>query len=1458
MAPKKPPVTQTRSEEEECESTTVKGNTSEITNLQQMLESFFSSQQQRDEELRGEATKQEQRWRSLQHQFGLLQEEVRRGQSGVQQHRETEHSTTASHTIYRPATPAVSAYDAMGEQLRTTQVAWPRLPQLKDDDDIEHYFIMFERLALAARWPKTDWAFHLVPLLEGKARAAYVAMSVEQINDFEAVKEAILRRFEINPETYRQRFRKGHVLNNETPRELFTRLTGLYERWIRPKDKTKEDIGQTIVLEQFLSVINPELKSWILERSPTSAEQAVEMAEAFIAARQAEGEFQLGKSTFTKQTSKFERRDYGSGVERSKPAFKMQWHKSIKSSAEKPKIRCFSCNQIGHKSSECQYPPTSSNQLCYTPRKENPFSTQECNDETTVTVKLNGKQFRALLDTGASQTLVTQACLENSQYSLTGTLKVRCIHGDEQIYPTTEINISIKGQSYLVRVGVVQNSPYPIILGRDIPILIDLLNYKNVKTAEAMVVTRQSKKNLAKETTELFKELPYAAETKKKTRRDVRKAKVMGTKCLEKIELPDTDNISLPINFEQLQNLDETLKPLFEKSKHYSDISDKGCHLAIKDNKLYRITDKGEQLVLPVSLREKVLKMGHSDPWAGHFGQAKTFSRIAYRFYWPGQYADVIKYCNNCPECQLTATLKKSDKVPMVSMPIIDIPFSRIAMDVVGPLPRTKNGNRYILVICDYATKYPEAFALKNIKTRQIVNALIQLISRVGIPKEILTDRGTNFTSKQIKQVYDLLGIKSIHTTPYHPQTDGLTERFNKTLKQALQKVTNNNGTDWDMWLPYVLFAYREVPQASTGFSPFELLYGRQVRGPMDVLKEAWEGEKSEQKLNILTYVLKIRDKLSQLTSTVHENMEKAQVQQKHWYDKVARKRVLQIGQKVLILLPTSDTGLLAKWQGPYKVQRQVGETTYELHLPDRRKKFQSFHINMLRPWKEPENKSSEQLWIRAVHDEDEVAEQYFPTRNEGFVLPKVPHLTSQQQQELLHVVPPKLFSDEPGLTDVTQHNVRLIKDEPIRQFNCRVPARLVPELKKEVEAMIKMGVIEPSKSEWCSPVVLVPKKDGGLRFCIDFSKLNALSAFDPYPMPRADDLIERLGKAKVLSTVDLCKGYWQVPLSQSAKELTAFRTPSGLYHFRAMPFGLHGAAATFQRLMDDVLRGTEDFAAAYIDDVVIYSSSWEEHLQHLGIVLRKIADAGLTANPSKCHLAREEVSYLGYILGGGQIRPQVDKVEAVRATPQPNTKRRVRSFLGLVGWYRRFIPNFSTKAAALTDLTKKDMPQRVKWTETCEYAFKDLKNALCQEPVLASPDFSKPFIVQTDASGTGLGAVLLQGEDDERKPILYISRKLFPRETNYSTIEKEALAIKWALDSLKYYLLGHDFVLETDHKALQWIQRMKDSNARITRWYLSLQPYRFTIRYRKGTHNVTADYLSRRWEGVELKEGGV
>lgn len=252
----------------------------------------------------------------------------------------------------------------------------------------------------------------------------------------------------------------------------------------------------------------------------------------------------------------------------------------------------------------------------------------------------------------------------------------------------------------------------------------------------------------------------------------------------------------------------------------------------------------------------------------------------------------------------------------MVPLPIIDEPFHRIAMDIVGPLPRTRSRNKYILVVCDYATRYPEAVALKSIDAEHVAEALITLFSRVGVVEEILTDQGTNFTSQLFAELYRLLHVKAVRTSPYHPQTDGLVERFNRTLKDMLKKTVAEEGKDWDKLLPYLLFAYREVPQSSTGFSPFELMYGRAVRRPVDVLRETWEASERSNE-NVVSYILSVQQKLTNMSELARENSAQAWAQQKTCYDRNARERKFVPEEHVLVLLPISTSKLLAKWQGP-------------------------------------------------------------------------------------------------------------------------------------------------------------------------------------------------------------------------------------------------------------------------------------------------------------------------------------------------------------------------------------------------------------------------------------------------------------------------------------------------------------------------------------------------------------
>ena len=473
------------------------------------------------------------------------------------------------------------------------------------------------------------------------------------------------------------------------------------------------------------------------------------------------------------------------------------------------------------------------------------------------------------------------------------------------------------------------------------------------------------------------------------------------------------------------------------------------------------------------------------------------------------------------------------------------------------------------------------------------------------------------------------------------------------------------------------------------------------------------------------------------------------------------------------------------------------------------------------------------------------------------------PNLSTQQEQQLrsLRAEFPSVFQSTPGRTTLVQHEIHLSSLAPIRQKAYRIPYSRRDQVKMEVDEMLAAGVVRPSKSAWASPIVLVEKKDGGIRFCVDYRKLNQASLFDAYPMPRIEEVFESIGNSIFISTLDLAKGYWQIPMAPESRDKTAFITPFGLFEFTVMPFGLHSAPATFQRTMNFVLKECQSFSRAYIDDVAVFSGNWDDHICHLRAVFQQLQSAGLSVKLKKCQFGQPKVRYLGHVIGSGNIEPEPQKVQAVLNYPQPITKKDVRAFLGLVGYYRRFIPQFASVSIPLSDSTKKGQPEKVNWGADQESAFQSLKNCLTHSPVLAVADPSIPFILQTDASDRGIGAVLSQpNKEGQEHPVAYASRKLLPRETHYAVVEKECLAIVWAVGTFHIYLYGQTFVLQTDHQPLTWLQRMKSANGRLTRWALTLQPNHFRMEHRKGTDNGNADGLSRGPLDPQLssKEGGM
>ena len=398
------------------------------------------------------------------------------------------------------------------------------------------------------------------------------------------------------------------------------------------------------------------------------------------------------------------------------------------------------------------------------------------------------------------------------------------------------------------------------------------------------------------------------------------------------------------------------------------------------------------------------------------------------------------------------------------------------------------------------------------------------------------------------------------------------------------------------------------------------------------------------------------------------------------------------------------------------------------------------------------------------------------------------------------------------------------------------------------INNMREQGVIQPSKSPWASPVVLVPKKDGTQHFCIDYRRLNGITKKDVYPLPRVDDILDTLGDAKYLSSLDLASGYWQVTLDPNSCPKTAFTTYNGLYEFVRMPFGLYNAPATFQRLMQVILSGLEwKSCFVYLDDILIASTTFEDHLKHLREVFTRFRAAGLRLKPTKCNLLRDEVPFLGHVISPKGIRPDPSNTDKVRDYPTPRDATTVRQFLGLASYYRRFVTGFAKVAAPLHHLTKKNV--QFQWTDWCEASFNKLKELLVSAPLLGYPRFGEgsSFILETDASGVGLGAILSQEQDDGQiHPIAYASRTLDAAEKNYRISELETLGLVWALRYFRAYLLGHPCVVYTDHIACLSILNTAKPSGKLARWALTIQEMDITIKHKTGAQNANADALSR------------
>ncbi|XP_063846193.1 uncharacterized protein LOC135092012 [Scylla paramamosain] len=784
---------------------------------------------------------------------------------------------------------------------------------------------------------------------------------------------------------------------------------------------------------------------------------------------------------------------------------------------------------------------------------------------------------------------------------------------------------------------------------------------------------------------------------------------------------------------------------------------------------------EAHQVVVPTILRHSILEIAH-ESFAGHLGIKKTCEKILADFYWPGLREDVKNYVSTCHLCQIAA------------------------------------------------------FPIRKINTNTIVSKLNHFFTTFGIPQTIQSDRGTNFTSVLFTEVLKELGIAQTLSSAYHPQSQGALERFHQTLKGLLRKFCHEQESEWDDTLPYMLFAIREAPNESTGVSPFELLFGRKVRGPLRIIKDKLLDSTTHKLVSVTKYLNNLKATLTKVRTFADNNLHKSQNTMKKHFDQKARVRVFDRGDQVLAFIPTPKHPLQVKYHGPYEVVEKVGDNNYIINTPDRRKATQLIHVNLLKMYKCRTPVTGAQPTPRVascgIIEPQEADSELKPA--------SVCSLIMTCSVTILKSV------------NVLRHDVKVLPGTfPIKQSPYRVNPRKREQMQKEVQYLLEQGLAIPSSSPWASPCLLVPKEDGQLRFCADYRRVNAVTIPDAYPLPRVDDLIDEVGQAKFVTKLDLLKGYYQIALTERSQIVSAFITPFGLFQYVVAPFGMRNCPATFQRAMNKVMQGLKG-VLVYLDDILIFSHDWDDHLYQIQNVLSRLQEANLTVKLAKSTFGAATVSYLGHQTGQGSVRPKTANVDAVLKYPTPTTRRELRRFLGMAGFYRRFCPNFADAAGPLTRLTSGNVAYE--WTPACQHAFNQLKNLLAREPVLRAADFSKPFIIHTDASDHASGAALLQESDGIFHPVAYHSEKFNIHQKNYSTIEKELLAIISAIKKFEYYLQSNTQPLQiyTDHNPLTFLNRNRFTNQRLLRWSLQLQPYHIEMHHIKGLDNCLADTLSR------------
>jgi hypothetical protein len=865
---------------------------------------------------------------------------------------------------------------------------------------------------------------------------------------------------------------------------------------------------------------------------------------------------------------------------------------------------------------------------------------------------------------------------------------------------------------------------------------------------------------------------------------------------------------------------------------------------------------KVHQLVLPQEKRLTVIRSAHDSLWSNHLAVDKTLRRVQAYFFWPEMRSDIDKYIKTCEFCQKKARLLKLDRVPIKAIEYPQIPFSTLNLDLIGPIdPKSSRGHQYILCIIDNFSRWVECVPLKSLTAREVVDSLVSIFCRIGIPQTLRNDNGVNFVSGLNKELYERLGIKMRCSTPLHPEANGLVERWNQTLKSMLKIILNSDKPrDWDKKLQYLLWSYREVPNCSTGLSPYQMVYGRVGRGPLSVLRDTWslgEGQGQERKAGNKEYFELLKEDLKMAAELAEKHCMKAQESYVKNYNKCTKEKEFAVGDLVLILIPDSSNKILSQWQGPAVITAVLSDHAYRVAL-ESNGSVRSLHANKLRHYRS----RVQTIGVIFESDSDFGDIEYCPVLadkiDSGVEINKLDfsYLTQEQGEELraLLLRHAEVFSDKPGCCNTFEHQINLVDGfQPKRQRAYRIPEKLREEVDRQLEQLLLDKKIRPSNSPFSHPLVCIAKPNGELRLCTDLRYVNSGTINDSFPTPITDELVMKISGANFISTLDNTSGYWQIPIREEDCYKTAFISSKGLFEWVVLPFGLKTASAMYCRVMNDLLAPHNAYSDAFIDDSAIYSENWRKHLIHLEAVLQSFQDVGMTLRLSKCKFGKGSVKYIGHRIGSGLREPLFDKIEAINKIEVPKTKKLLRSFLGCCAFYRSYVKGYSELALPLTELTKNKYSNTIKFNEVQSAAFKNLKNALANYVKLHSPRYDREFILKTDSSDYAVGAVLAQLDDEGVEcPIAFASAKLTDAQLNYPIIQKEAWALIFALKKFDVIVFGSHIEVFMDHNPLQYVVHCVPQCARLTRWSLSLARYDLKINHLPGIKNTVADCMSR------------